>query len=193
MLNIAVAFEILPSGSKAPLGWRKVTDHLVYNVNMDFTGKAHWVLDEYKTPSHIGSTYAGVVSKETVRIAFIYAVLNGFDVFAADIMNAYLQAPSSQRDYVICGAEFELEHVGKVALIHRELYGGKTAGRDFHNHLRTCMRHLNYTSCPADPDKWMCPTTKPDGSQYYFYILLYTDVALVIDCNAESVLRNELG
>ena len=55
------------------------------------------------------------------------------------------------------------------------------------------MRHLDYTSFPADPDLWMRPATKPDGSQYYSYILLYTDDALVIDCNAEDVLRNQLG
>ena len=61
-----------------------------------------------------------------MRIAFTYAALNDLDVFAADIRNAYLQAPSSQKDYIICGPEFDLENVGKVALIHRALYGGKT-------------------------------------------------------------------
>ena len=39
----------------------------------------------------------------------------------------------------------------------------------------------------------MRPATKPDGTQYYSYILLYTDDALVIDSNAEHVLRNQLG
>ena len=90
----------------------------------------------------LGSTYAGVVARESVRIAFTYAALNGLDICAADILNAYLQAPSSQKDYIICGAEFELENVGKVALIHRALYGGKSTGKDFRNHLQACMRHI---------------------------------------------------
>ena len=89
---------------------------------------------------------------ESVRIAFTYAALNGLDVCAADIRNAYLQAPSSCKHYVICGPEFGLENVGKVALIHRALYGGKTAGRDYRNHLRSCILHLDFRSCPADPD-----------------------------------------
>lgn len=89
----------------------------------------------------MGSTFAGVISRETVRIAFTYAVLNGLNVFAADIRNVYLTAPSSRKDYVICGREFGLENVGKVALIHRVLYGRKTVGRDYRNHLRTCMWH----------------------------------------------------
>jgi hypothetical protein len=67
---------------------------------------------------------AGVVSSESVRIALTYAALNGLEVCAADIRNAYLQAPSSNKDYIICGPEFGIEHEGKVALIHRVLYGG---------------------------------------------------------------------
>ena len=68
---------------------------------MDFTRKAWWVLDGHKTPDPIASTYAGVVSRGSIRIAFMYAALNGLDVYAADIQNAYLQVPSSQKHYII--------------------------------------------------------------------------------------------
>ena len=193
MHNVAVAFEVLEEGQKAHPGWRKASGNLVFDVKMDFTRKARWVLDGYKSPDPMGSTYAGVVSRESVRIAFTYAALNHLDVCASDIRNAYLQAPSSQKDYVICGREFGLENVGKVALIHRALYGGKAAGRDYRNHLRTCMQHLNFTSCPADPDVWMRPAMKADGSSYYEYILLYVDDALCISEKAEHILRHELG
>ena len=70
-----------------------MTGHLVFDVKTDFTRKAIWVLDGHKTPDPVGSTYAGVVSRESMRIAFTYAALNGLDVFAADVRNAYLQAP----------------------------------------------------------------------------------------------------
>ena len=94
---------------------------------------------------------------------------------------------------MICGPEFGLENVGKRALIKRALYGGKAAGRDFRNHLRHCMKHLGFTSCLADPDVWMRPAKKSDGSPYYQYVLLYTDDALAIAENAEDILRNEIG
>jgi hypothetical protein len=193
MTEIGVAFEVLDEGIYAPKGWSLVTGHLVWDVKMDFTRKARWVLDGHKTADPIGSTYAGVVSRESVRIAFTYAALNGIDVFAADIRNAYLQAPSSQKDYIICGPEFGIENVGKIGLIHRALYGGKSAGKDFRNHLRSCMRHLDFFSCPADPDVWMRPAKRSDGTEYYEYILLYTDDALVLSENAERVLRDDLG
>jgi hypothetical protein len=197
MTEIGIAFEVLEDGAVAPIGWKKVSGHLVWDVTkMDFTRKARWwVLDGHLTPNLIGSTDAGVVSRESVRIvAFTYAALNHVDVFAADIRNAYLQAPTSQKDYIICGSEFGLENIGRVALIHRALYGGKSAGKDFRNQLRSCMRHLAFISCPTDPDVWMRPAKRSDGSDYYdTHILLYTDDTLVISKNAESVLRNRLG
>ena len=39
----------------------------------------------------------------------------------------------------------------------------------------------------------MRPALKSDGSKVWEYVLLYTDDALVISENAESILRNELG
>eukprot|EP00957_Ditylum_brightwellii_P135793 10357071-Ditylum_brightwellii.AAC.1 len=77
---------------------------------MNFTRKARWVLDGHKTANPIGSTYTGIVSRESVRIAFTYAALNDLSVCAADIQKAYLQASSSQKDYIICGPEFGLEN-----------------------------------------------------------------------------------
>ena len=176
MYNVRVAFEILDEGTHAPHGWKRVTRHRIWDVKMDF----------------IGSTYAGVVSRESVQIALTYAALNDPHGFAADIRNAYLQAPSSQKDYIICSPEFGVENIRQTALIHHALYGGKAAGRDFRNHLRSCMEFLNFKSCLADPDVWMRPAIKSDGNTYYEYILLYVDDTLMVSENAEGILRNEL-
>lgn len=193
MSNVGIAFDIIDAPRHVPPGWTKVTGHLIFDVKMSLERKARWVLDGHLTPDVDYSTYAGVVSRESVRIALTYAALNGLDVWGADIRNAYVQAPSSRKDYIICGPEFGLENVGKPALIVRALYGGKTAGRDFRNHLRSCMRHLEFKPCPADPDVWMRPATKDDGSEYWEYVLLYTDDCLVMSHRGEHVLRNEIG
>ena len=193
MYNIGVAFEILEDGGTAPAGYTKVSGHLIWSVKMDFTRKAKRVLDGHKTPDPVGSNYAGVVSRESVQIAFTYAALNDIDVFMAVIRNAYIQSPTSQKHYIICGPEFGMENVGKGAIMHRAVYGGKTRGRDFRNHLRSCMEFINVTSCPADIDVWMRPAIKSDGTKCYDYVLLYVDDASVVSENAESILRNELG
>jgi hypothetical protein len=193
MKNVGIAFQVLGEGQHEPVGWAKVTGHIIFDVKMDFTRKARWILDGHKTPNPIGSTYAGVVSWESVRIALTYTALNGLDVVAPDIRNEYLQAPSSQKDYIICGPEFGLENQGKKALITRALYGGKSAGKDFRNHLRSCMQHLDFTSCLADPDVWMRPAQKADGSEYWEYVLIYTDDVLVVSTQGEKILREGIG
>ena len=122
-------------------------------------------MDRNKSPSPTGSTHSGVVSRESVRIAFVFAcaALNGLDIFAADVRNPCLPALSSEKHFITCGPEFGLENVGKRAIARRVLYGGKTYGRDFREHLRPCMLHLNSKSCSADPDVWRWPAIKSDG------------------------------
>eukprot|EP00957_Ditylum_brightwellii_P119055 9080794-Ditylum_brightwellii.AAC.1 len=67
MFNVGIVFEVLEHKRNLPVGWKK-------------TRKARWVRDGLKTPYPDGSTYAGVVSRESVRIALTYAALNGLGV-----------------------------------------------------------------------------------------------------------------
>ena len=71
------------------------------------------MLDGHKTPDPVGSKYAGVVSRESVQITFTYAALNDLDVCMADIRNAYLQSPTSQKHSIICGPEFGMEMLAR--------------------------------------------------------------------------------
>ena len=70
---------------------------MIYDIKMDSTRKARLVSEGCRTPNPVTSTYAGVVSRESVRIAFTYAALNGLDVWATDVQNAFLQAPCPKR------------------------------------------------------------------------------------------------
>ena len=79
-----------------------------------------------------------------MRISFTYAALNGLDVWAEDVQNAFLQAPCSEKYYTVCGPEFGSEFIGKLAILFRGDYGLKSAGDGFRNHLRECMEHLLY-------------------------------------------------
>ena len=54
-----------------------MTGHLVWDAKMDFSRQGWCVLDRHKTPDPIGSTFAGVVSHESGKIAFIFTALNG--------------------------------------------------------------------------------------------------------------------
>ena len=92
---------------------KQVMGYLVWDVKMDFTRKAMWVPNSHKTLDLIGSTDAGVVSREIVRRALTYAALNDLDVFAADIRNAsFYKTLHHKKSYIICGPEFGVENIG---------------------------------------------------------------------------------
>ena len=144
MYQVGVDFKILKYGEHITVGYKKASGHPIFHIKMDFTRKVQWVKNGHLTPDLEDLKYPGVVSRESVRIALTYVYLRQTQVLAADIRNAYLQAPTSERHYIICGLEFVLENVGKRALLFRALYGDKTDGRDFWHHLRSCMGFLGF-------------------------------------------------
>ena len=103
MGSVGVSFEVLKHGDKPPPGWTKSGGRLIYNVNMDFTRKSRWVKDGHQMPDPKISCYSSVVSHESIHIALTYADLHGIGVRVADIQNAYLQAPSSEKHFIYCG------------------------------------------------------------------------------------------
>ena len=134
-------------------------------------------------------TYASVVSRESVRIALTLAALNDLEVKTADIENAYLTAPVGEKIWCRLGREFG-QDAGKCAIIVRALYGLKSAGVSFRNHLADCMRHLGWESCKADHDLWYKPEIRTgDGYKYYAYCLLYVDNILVVHHDGTKALK----
>ena len=91
------AFDVLENHQNVPVGWMKATGHLIWDVKMGFTGKARWVKDGHRTADPLGTNYAGVVSRDSARIAFTLVAMNGLDICAADIQNAYIQAPTLEK------------------------------------------------------------------------------------------------
>ena len=192
MTNVSVAFQFLGEDDKIPHGYRHMGTHLIFDVKMDFTRKARLVADGHKTAQPAHSTYAGVVSRESVRIALTYAALMDLDVLAADIQNAYLQAPPSEQFYTIAGPEWG-SRKGQRMLIVRALYGGKSSGRDFRNHLQSCMSTMGFDHCESDHDVWRKAAVTDDGTEYYEYILLYVDDCLVVSHRARDILTELNG
>ena len=128
--NLKVAFDVLEHKAKIPVGHTKASNHLVFDVCMTLERKARQVKDDHRTPEPKWSTFAGVVSRESVRIALAHSALNELPVCVCDMQNAYLQALTSEKHYVVCGPECGLENVDKHAIIVRALNGEKSAGAD---------------------------------------------------------------
>jgi hypothetical protein len=89
-----------------------------------------------------------------VHIALTLAALNDLEVKTADIENAYLTAPVTEKIWCTLGPEFGAD-AGKRAIIIWSLYCPKSSGTSFRNHLANCMQHLGWVSCIADQDLWL--------------------------------------
>ena len=85
MTNVDVDFHILDHGEEDPLGYEHINCQFISDVNMDFRCKAQFFAGGHTTNPPTESTYAGVVSRESVRIDFTISALNDLDIFAADI------------------------------------------------------------------------------------------------------------
>ena len=98
-----IAFDPLGDGDKAPPGWNEITCHLIFDVKMTLRRKARYVAGGHLVGDPGVSTFASVVSRDSVRIGFLIAALNGLDILAGDIQNAYLHAPSLEKNYFYAG------------------------------------------------------------------------------------------
>jgi hypothetical protein len=169
MKNVRIAFKILNGEESGPSTYQEIRCHMIFDVNMEgFCRKARFVAGGHTTATPHEITYASVVSRESVRVALTLASLNDLDVKMADIENAYLTAPLTEKVWNVLGPELG-DDSGNRALIVRALYGLKLAGAAFRNHLAECMKQLGWNPCRADRDLWMKAETHPDDGVLYLH------------------------
>eukprot|EP00980_Cylindrotheca_fusiformis_P022162 scaffold9066_cov80-Cylindrotheca_fusiformis.AAC.1 len=194
MTNIRVAFEEHEGDPNDLIGYQEITGHLVFDVKLgeNFRRKAQYCADGHKTAPPASVTYSTVVSRDSVRIMLLVAALNGLDVQGADIQNAYLNAPNREKVWIRAGPEFG-DDEGKCFIVTKALHGLKSAGSSFRAFLAKKLDELGFYSCPADPDVWRRPATRPDGTEYYEYVLTYVDDLIAISLEARVILEEVAG
>ena len=102
---------------------------------------------------------------------------------ACDIGNAFLNTPNRERVHVKVGKElFGPEHEGKFAVVARALYGLKSASAAWRQHFSDVItKELGYKSTITDPEVYMKPMEKSDGSKCLSYLIVYIDDVLAIE------------
>ena len=189
MKNVRVAFKVLEDGEKPPPTYRPIDCHMIFDVKMDHTRKARLVAGGHKTADPDPNlVYASVVSRESVRIAFLLAGLNGLDIYAADIQNAFLESPCSEKFFTKLGQEFGSD-AGKLAIVVRALYGLKSAAASFGKFLAENLKNLGWRPTRGDPNVYFRPGTKPDGTKVYEYLLTYVDDLLCVGIDPKSAVE----
>ena len=161
--------------NKTPPGYKRISVHLVFDVKHDGRHKARCVADGHLTDIPLESVYSGVVTIRGVRMVTFLAELNDLELWQTDVGNAYLEAKTSEKLYIIAGPEFGPDRKGHTLVIHKALYGLRTSGKQWHIRFSECLRHMGFEACKAEPDIWMRPATNKHGEDVYEYIAVYVD------------------
>ena len=116
-----------------PPGFQKIKCHFIFDIKMaeNFRRKARLVANGNETDAPATLTSLSVISRDSVRIALLIALLNELEVLACDsIQNAYLTADCREKIYFKFGSE-----EGSIMMIKKALYGLKSSGAAFRAHL----------------------------------------------------------
>ena len=157
--------------TNAPKGHQKIRVHFVFDVKHCGKFKARLVADGHLTKEPMETVYSGVVSIRNLRLAMFLAELNNLELWGADVGNAYLQALTREKLYIVGGPESE-ELQGHVLVMYKALYGTRSGGSCWLDKFFDILHQMGFKPSRADPDIWM--KSSKDGS-HFEYIAVYVD------------------
>ena len=162
--------------------YKNITCHVIFDVKHDGRRKARFVAGGHLTLDPGEDSYSGVIAPDAIRLGMFAAVHNGLKVLTADIGNAYLYATTKEQVYTILAPEYG-DLGSKVLIFVKSLYGLKTSGARFHEHLSATLRKLGFYPTKADADLWM-----RNCNDHYEYIARYVDDILVFSVVPQGIL-----
>ena len=165
-----------------PPGYKKIRVHLVFDVKHDGRHKARLVADGHLTEVPVDSVYSGVVSLRGIRLLLFIAELNELETWTTDIGNAYLEAETLEKVYIIAGPEFG-EREGHILVIFKALYGLRTSGLRWHERLADCLREMGFKPSKAEPDIWMKRV-----DDHYEYVGVYVDDLAIVSQDSNKII-----
>ena len=181
-------FKLLARGEPPPEDHQFIPMWIIFDVKMNLTRKARLVAGGHVTKTPAWDCYCSVASRQSVRLAFLAAAINGNDLVMIDVGNAFVNALCKEKVYARAGPEFG-DDEGRLVIIVKALYGLRSSGSAWHSHFSDTLRSLCFTPSRADMDMWMRCQTKPDGSKYYEYLVVYVDDVLIISHDPHSIVK----
>jgi hypothetical protein len=98
--------------------------------------------------------------------------------WATDIGNAYLEAVTAEKVYILAGPEFgELE--GHILVVFKALYGLHSSGLRWYERFSRVMKAEGFTSCKLEPEIWM--RSSADATKYEDVAVYVDDLAMAMD------------
>jgi Reverse transcriptase (RNA-dependent DNA polymerase) len=160
-------------GGIAPNGYEKIQCHVIYDVKHDGQHKAWLNAGGHLSDPNTESVYSGVVSLCGIWLIVFLAELNSLELWGADVGNAYLEALTKVKVYIIGGPEFG-DLAGHTLLIFKALYGLWSSGLRWHQRFADVLWSTGFIQSKAATDIWM-----RENNGLNEYIAVYVDDLLI--------------
>ena len=158
-----------------PKGYHMIKVHVVFAAKFDGRHKATLVADGHLTPEPIENIYSGVVSLRNLRLVIFLGKLSHLDLWGADIGNAYLEAFTDEKLYIVTRPDFQ-ELEGYILIFLMALYGLKSSGQ----------RWAEVIQSKVDPCIWL---RKAPNLRCYECIAVYVDDLCIADQSPSAIIQ----
>jgi hypothetical protein len=172
-INNFQTFRRLKKGEHLSAAYQRIPYFIVFTNKFDGRRKAQLMANGSRCKMDSAESYSRVVRMETVHLGFLLAEMNGLEICTTDIGSAYLHGKTREKCYIVAGPEFG-NLKGEKLIIDKGLYGLKSSGARFHEHLSDKIRKMGYHPSKADSDFWI----KQCSDGHYEYIASYVDNAI---------------
>ena len=143
--------------------------------------------DGHLTPEPIEIIYYGVVSLRNLRLVILLGKLNHLDLWGADIGNAYLEAFTDEKLYIVAGPELQ-ELEGYILIFLKALYGLKSSGKRWAEVIHGIVRDMKVLPSKADPCIWL---RKAPNLRCYEYIAVYVDDLCIAAESRSTIIQSQ--
>ena len=127
----------------APPNHQKIRVNLIFAVKHDGRHKARLLADGSLTPEPVENIYSGVVFLRHLRLVMFLGELNNLELWRADIGNAYLEAYTHEKLFIIAGPEFE-ELKSFILIFKKALYGLKSSGKRWAERFYDIIKDMGF-------------------------------------------------
>ena len=159
--------------------------NLRFAVKFNGRHNARLVADGSLTPDPVENIYSGEVSLRHLRLVIILGELNNLELWRADIGNAYLEAYTHEKLFIVAGAEFE-ELEGFILVFNTALYGLKSSGKRCAERFHDIIKDMGLMPFKEDSGVGM---RKNKDLKCYEYIATYVDDLCIAAQDPDQIIQ----
>ena len=124
------------------------------------------------------------MSLRHLKLVIFLGELNILELWGTDIGNAYLEAYTHEKLFIIAGPEFE-ELEGFILIFNKALYGLKSSGKRWEERFYD-IKDMRFMPSKVDPCIWM---RKNQKLKCYEYVATYVDDLCIAAQNPGKIIQ----